>query len=297
MTIAVVINYCTNDYRFLSKAIEAVNSFASLIVIPVADHFFDGSPENRTLLELSYQQHPHCQFVEFAFHPQKPYGLHCPVEEGGEDWIHFWHSTSRYIGYHFVPKEVEYILFIDVDEIMDTEAFEQWLAVFPYREYAALKFASYFYFRSASFRAKTFQSNGLMLKRDLIEPESLLDLCERKGVFVDFPGPKVDYVVGLDGNPLCHHYSFVKPLPELLHKVQSWGHYKDKEWTALLAEEFSQPFRGKDCLFDLSYDTVTPLWDPLSIPIPEKQHVALINPTSMRRLDRNFIFGDEVLES
>lgn len=297
MSISVVINYCTNDYRFLSKAIEGVRPFAKNIIIPVSDHFFDGEKENRHLLELSYHQHPDCQFVEFSFDENCPYGLYAPVKKGDPDWIHFWHSTNRYIGYHFVPKETDYILFIDVDEIFDEKRFAEWLSFFPYQEYSALKFSSYFYFRSASFRAHSMHSNGpLMIKRELIEPECLLDLCERKGIFVDFPGAKLDHVKGLDDKPLCHHYSWVKPKEELFRKVVSWGHYQDKNWEALLEEEFRQPFRGKDCLFGLVYERVEPLWDPLSVNIPKRDNVSLVNPAVVRRLNVDLVFGDELFK-
>lgn len=270
MSISVIISYCTNDYRFLSKAVDSVSCFANKIIIPVSDHFFNGEKENRSLLEFSYREHPDCHFVEFSFDEDHPYGLYAPVEKGDPDWIHFWHSTSRYIGYHFVPKETDYVLFIDVDEIFDEIRFTQWLSIFPYQQYSALKFSSYFYFRSAAYRAHSMHSNGpLMVKKDLIKPEALLDVCERKGIFVDFPGLKIDHVCGLDDKPLCHHYSWVKPSQELFRKVVSWGHHQDKNWKSLLEEEFRAPFRGKDSLFGLTYETVEPIWDPLSVEIPK----------------------------
>lgn len=299
MSIAVVINYCTNDYRFLKKAIEGVRPFAHKVIVTVSDHFFDGTPENQDLLEASYREHPDTQFVEFAFREDETYGLHCPVQKGDADWIHFWHSTNRYIGYHFVPEGIDYILFIDVDEIFDGEKFLLWLSHFPYQEYTALKFSSYFYFRSASYRAHSLHSNGpLMVKKSLIQPEALLDICERKGIFVDFPGSKRDHVAALDGSPLCHHFSWVKPKEELFRKVLSWGHYQDKNWTALLQKELEQPFQGKDALFDLSYETVTPFWDPLSVELPKKEeiihpflHVTKVNPILIQRLSLRTLFN------
>src|SRR5689334_2116292 len=64
-----VISYCTNDFRFIGKCIEEARRFSHSIVVAVADHFFDGVPENRALLNATYQAHPDCLFVEFAYLP------------------------------------------------------------------------------------------------------------------------------------------------------------------------------------------------------------------------------------
>ncbi|MBM3201063.1 MAG: hypothetical protein FJZ56_01475 [Chlamydiae bacterium] len=285
MGIAFVINYCTNDYRFLSKAIEAIRPITPHIIIPVCDHFYDNTLENRHLLELSYLKHPDCQFIEYVFDQNRPYGLYCPVSQNHEDWIHFWHSTSRYIGYHFVPEEIDYVIFIDVDEILDTARFREWLNGFDYRRYDAIKFASYFYFRSASYRAKTYQSNGLMLKKQAIEPQALLDVYERKGTYTAIKQDKIDYALGLDGSPLFHHYSWVKPYDELVRKVLSWGHHMDKPWVQLLEMEYSEPFRGKDLLFDLSYDMVNAPWDPLAVEIPKPNNVNYVDASFIAKMN------------
>ena len=50
--IAAIINFCTNDYRFLARSIAETKSFSSQIIVPVCDHFFDGTPE--TSLALTF---------------------------------------------------------------------------------------------------------------------------------------------------------------------------------------------------------------------------------------------------
>src|SRR5690348_5600122 len=95
-----IINYCTHDYRFLQACIEEAKLISSQVIVAVCDHFFDGTPENRALLRQSYQEHPDCLFVEFAYDPSKPYGLYCPYKPTDEDWAHYWHSTARYVAAH-----------------------------------------------------------------------------------------------------------------------------------------------------------------------------------------------------
>ena len=175
-----VINYCTNDYRFLDICIQEAKKFSKEIVIPVCDHFFDGMPENRKLLEHSYAEHPDVQFVEFTF-DKEPYGLYARITEEDPDWAHYWHSTARYVGYQFASSE--HVLFIDVDEIADGDRMLAWLTHFPYEEWDGIRLTSSFYFREARFLAKKSMMNGLLVKKGALPTELLLDIHERKGTF------------------------------------------------------------------------------------------------------------------
>ena len=139
--ISTVINYCTNDYRFLEACLTEVRKFSKEIIIPVCDHFFNGVIENRLLLEHSYANHPDVRFVEFAF-GTKPYGLYSELKEGDEDWIHYWHSTARYVGYQFVSPKVEYVLFLDVDVVAEGDKMKAWLSKFPYADFDAVRFTT-----------------------------------------------------------------------------------------------------------------------------------------------------------
>ena len=169
---------------------------------------------------------------------------------------------------HFLKPEITHILFIDVDEIIDRERFSNWLQNFEVNNYAAIRFLSYFYFRTAAFRARSHSQNGLLLKREAISsPETILTIYERKGLFDVLAGSKLQHVVGVDGLPLVHHYSWVKEPEELFQKVKSWGHHAEKDWSALLKEELSRTFTGIDALYGLSYDRVEPLHDPFAVDI------------------------------
>jgi hypothetical protein len=292
--IGAIVNYCTNDYRFLRLCLKEIASFSSQVIVPVCDHFFDGSPENRELLDLSYAEHPECQFIEFHFDPARPYGLYCPWTPGDEEWIHYWHSTARYVGFPFLREEIDTVLFVDVDEVFDGARMQQWLEGFDYASYDALRFSSYFYFREAKYRSTSFPLNVLLAKKSAISsPEMLLDVRERKGVFDAICGCKIQHVRGLDDEPLVHHYSWVKPKPELLKKVTCWGHHHEKNWAALLEKEFAQPFTGMDALYGLHYEEVEPLHDPLAVEAKKSTatyfpHVEKIDAATLFR--KNFDF-------
>jgi hypothetical protein len=270
MKIATVINYCTNDYRFLRYCIAEAKQFSRQIVIPVCTHFFNGEPENRSLLNLSYQQHPDVQFVEFEYE-QQPYGIYSPLTPSDEDWSHYLHSTARYVGFHYV-KECDYVLFLDVDEIVEAERFLKWLEHFNVPDFDALRFSSYFYFREPSNRAiDPFPLNALLVKKQAItSPEIILDVLERKGLYDQIQGHKRSHLVGLDQKPLVHHYSWVRTPEELRQKVRTWGHRHDQEWLKLIDDELAMPFTGIDKVHGFQYEKVEPLHDVLQeIPYPE----------------------------
>ena len=65
--ITTVINYCSNDYRFIKKCIDEAKKFSHQVIVPVSDHFFDGTKENRDLLNLTYLENPTCEFIEYEF--------------------------------------------------------------------------------------------------------------------------------------------------------------------------------------------------------------------------------------
>jgi hypothetical protein len=267
--IATVINYCSHDYRFLSLCLREVESFSTQIVVPVCDHFFDGRVENRALLEHSYRENSNALFVEFAFDSENSYGIRSKMDKEDPDWIHYWHSTSRYVGFYHLDPSVEYVLFLDVDEITESNRFLQWLQTFPYQEFDAIRFTNFFYFRESKYRAVKPGRTALMVKRSSVEPEMILDPLERKGLFNSIVGKKIEDVYGIDGLPLFHHYSWVKTKEELFSKI-NWGHHKDRDWKALLEAEFSRPFQGKDSIWNEEYEEVISPHDPLSIAVPKE---------------------------
>ena len=277
--ISTVINYCTTDYRFLRFCIDEAKKFSQQIVIPVCTHFFNGEPENRALLNQSYQEHPDVQFIEFAY-DEEPYGIYCPLTSSEEDWAHYWHSTARYVGFHFV-QECDHVLFLDVDEIVDATSFSRC----DFKAYNAVRLPSYFYFREPIYRAiDQYPLNALLVRKAAIEsPEMILDVLERKGLYDQIQGPKIIY-----SEPFVHHYSWVRTKPELVQKVRTWGHRHDREWLELIEKEFSESFTGIDRIHGFQYETVDRLHDVLQS-VVEKDHSETVYPNVVR-VDRRSLF-------
>lgn len=233
--------------------------FSKQILIPVSTHFFDGRPENDDLLSHSFAAHPACTFLHYRFDPEEPYGVRPSVADS-DDWAHYWHSTSRYVAAHFLKGSIEEVLFLDVDEICDTERFLQWHAKKD-QGFTAFRPAAYFYYLRASNQALTHPSYMLLVKREALFLEDILTPLERKGLFHAIRGEKQEHTLGLDSEPLFHHYSWVSPKAELIRKVESWGHHAERDWLAEIEKG--------ECPFNLTYKQVEPFCDPLKYSKPE----------------------------
>jgi hypothetical protein len=290
--IATIINYCTHDYRFLRYCVQEAAKFSSQIIIPVCSHFFNGKKENQALLNQSYTEHPNVEFIEFAY-SSKPYGIYSALTSKDEDWNHYWHSTARYVGYHFV-KESDFILFLDVDEIVDADRFIEWFSQFPLTDYAALRFSSFFYFREPQYRAlHKWPLNALLINRKFMpEPEIILDIFERRGLYDQIQGPKINDICGIDQKPMVHHYSWVRSSQEIQHKVQTWGHLHDKNWQPLIDQEWGSSFSGIDRIHGFHYETVPVLHDVLQK--IEFKHTTKTSFPNVQKIDRASLFKKNI---
>lgn len=255
--IAVVVNFCTNESRFIKCCLEQALLFSPQVIVAVCDHFFDGKPESRPLLEAIYQAFPECQFIEYPFVPEQiPKKVFKSVEPS-----HFWHSLSRLIGYRFLDDNIESVLFLDADEIPDGSRFSEWLDCSDYTLNSALKMANYWYFREPCFRAEKWEDSIVLVQKKSLTPHLLLRQEEREAIYDSLPGPKRRNVVGVDGLPMFHHYSWVRTEEEMLRKVKSWGHKKDRDWESLVKKEFSRAFQGVDFVHGYRFQTVIPTFE------------------------------------
>lgn len=255
--LSTIVNFCSNESRFIKATLEQALTFSMQVIVPVCDHFFDGSPENRSLLEQVYAAFPECLFVEYPYLPKKvPRKILKQV-----DPAHFWHSLSRLIGFSFVEEQIETVLFLDADEVPDGKRFSEWLDCSDYMHHTALKLSNYWYFREPSNQALKTEDSVVLAQKKALETNILLHRDERDAIYNLLPGPKRRNVAGSDGKPMFHHYSWVRTKEEMLQKVRSWGHKGDRDWVALVNEEFATPFRGTDFVHGYSYKTVKPPFD------------------------------------
>lgn len=297
--IAAVINFCSNEARFIRPCIEEARLFSSQVIIPVADHFFNGEREDEEKIEQIAAAFPDCLFVLYPFIPHKiPPSIFAKVAPAN-----FWHSLSRLVAVSLLDENIDTLLFLDADEVADGKRFLSWVKGDRHPPYTVLKLANYWYFREPTFRATQIEDSVLLVQKNLLTADLLLHEEERDALFSLLPGPKRGRVLGLDGAPMFHHFSWVRSEGEMRKKVSSWGHKKERPWEELVAEEFSRPFQGVDFVHGYSYTQVK---EPFSLPptptfprigppqivrLTEKELLALIwraYPSFLHRLKRLF---------
>lgn len=258
----------------IAACISEAKSF-SHVIIPVCDHFFDGTEENYPLLERVFAAHPDCHFIEYSFDAKQGYNQFSPYFPEHPYWRHEWHNTTRWIGYLFTPNSSKYILFLDCDEIVDGARFKEWLERADISSYTALRLSMYWYFREACYRATRCDALALLALKSALKPEHLWGPDERMGTFIALPGNKINDVRGLDGTPLFDHYSWVRTREELAKKFTTWSHYWERPWLELLEKEYAGAFAGTDFVRHYSYEKVSPRFDPLAIPVPTLTPISL----------------------
>lgn len=262
--IATIINFCSNESRFIKASLEQAKLFSRQVIVPVCDHFFDGTPENRDLLDLVYAAFPDCLFIEYPFVPEKiPRKTFKKI-----DPAHFWHSMSRLVGTLFLNEEIETVLFLDADEVPDGLRFTEWLDSSDYMAHTTLKLSNYWYFRDPRNQAIETEDSVVLAQKRALESDIILHEDERDAIYNLLPGPKRRRVTDAHGEPMFHHYSWVRTKEEMLQKVRAWGHKGDRNWEQLVHEEFESPFRGKDFIHQYQFRIVEPAFD-VGLDIPK----------------------------
>jgi hypothetical protein len=252
------------------------------VIVPACDHFFDGRPEDSQALSSVFSRFPDCEFFLYPFDeeaiPKKIY------QKVGKN--NFWHSFSRYLGYLHLQKDVEYVLFLDADEIVESEKFLQWLNTEEYKKHHVMKLANYWYFRDVRYRAKVFEDSCVLIKKKKLSKKLLLQKEERNALYDLKKRKKIRMVMGLDAKPMIHHYSWVRSKEEMLKKVRSWGHKDDKDWSRLVEEEFKNAFSGKDFIHGYEYDVIAPF---ISL-YRQQNETVLSDSDNVKKIDLNHIF-------
>lgn len=277
ITIATIINFCTNDFRLLKACVEGVRPFSHRIILSVCDHFFDGTEENYALVEEAFRLCSDCLCIEYPFYREQSYRRFTPYFPEHPYWRHEWPNAGRWIAYYFVPEAIDYILFLDVDEIVDAKRFMHWIEGTDILSYVAVRLSAHWYFREAKYRATSCDDISLLVAKKALHPEYIWSVDERMGIFdsISGPGKKARDVKGLDKTPLVDHYSWVRTKEELQKKFNAWSHHWERPWQDLLESEYAKPFQGQDFIRRYTYTEIEPRFDPLAVHIPDLPSISL----------------------
>jgi hypothetical protein len=278
LKISTIINYCSNDYRFIKPVIDNALKVSQQVVVPVCSSFFDGSPENRYILNKTYKESPEAEFIEFPFvskYRQK-YGPHFPP------------NVSRWVGFKYIKKDVDAILFLDSDELVDYERFNNWLNTPNLKKYDCFRFITYWYFRDITIRRKMFGRTIVMIKTPTITDSRIFTRKERLGLLQE---NNLGRIMHSDGEPMFHHFSWVRTKKEMLKKVKTWSHCNDRQWDKFVEAEFSREFNGREFVRGQQCEFVDP---PIKLTIPMTEENPTINKKVKRFKGKNVRYLNEL---
>lgn len=248
MNIATIINYCSNEYQFIEESVKSVGRFSRQINVVMADHLFDGTKETEEDVQKAttavHSAVPGSELIVFEYDHNitSAYGTR------------YWHNMCRWIGVSVLLPEIDYVLFLDADEIAEGEKFKTWIEEHENNLPQTIKFANYFYFRERKYQAKTYEDSIVMAaNRENLRNQNVMFAMERDSIY-ESGLTKIRSIVDSNNLPMFHHYSWVRTREQMLRKVRCWGHNKDKNWEALVEEEFSRPFNGKDFVHGYEYN-------------------------------------------
>lgn len=236
--ISVIVNYCTNDERFIRISLSNLLKISDDIIVPISDHFYDGTPENFKSINNLIKEYPTVTFCIYKWDNTK--------------YPRYWHNYSRLIGTQYT--KYDWILYLDSDEIIEPDKFNQFLNN-GIEDYDMYKLACYWYFREPTYQSVEWDATPILVRKRHVH----IDLYDKFGERDQMYKPneiKCKSMVTLNNKPFIHHFSWVRSKEAMLRKVQTWGHLNDKDWVSCVNEEFSRPFNGTDFVHGFKYITV-----------------------------------------
>lgn len=229
--IEAVVLYCSNDKRFAEACVQSLLDCNIKTHVITYTHMWSGDEEDVDALNSSlakHRDHKHFNHYQVSWN------------EGQSPW--YWEGLGRYLGTQQISENCDYILYIDIDEIVDPIKFNNWLSSGDYKNYDALKLACYWYWREPEYQAEVLEDSIVMLRASAAR-QLPMQPGGRENYFNKYAN-SVRLVEEQD--PMVHHYSWVRSKEEMLKKTNNWSHSKDRsDWHNLIEEEFSRPFNGQ----------------------------------------------------
>lgn len=229
MKIEAVILYSTNDSRFFKTCIENLLTSNIKCHVVTYTHMWNGTPENTELLKKNQQQFSNNpNYIQYA------------LEWNNKQDPWYWEGIGRYLATQQISEDTDYILYIDIDEIVDVDLFKEFIIKEEYTKYDTSKLWNYWYFREPIYQAKQKENSIVLCKTSIAK--SLPPLNGGREIY--FQSSSNRGYIG-EENPFIHHYSWVRTKEEMLNKVKNWGHAGDRnDWIDKVEEEFSREFNG-----------------------------------------------------
>jgi hypothetical protein len=220
--LSVVISYCSGESAFIDALLTQCVKFSDDVVVSFGDKLYDGRPENTERLDEMRTKFPTVQFVSYevdlSLDLSRARGVRARPTA-------YWHNLARWTG--IVRTRHEWVLLIDADEVPEGDRMRDWLAKAALNPQCCYKRATYWYFKSARFCATTLEDSVLVMNRRHLTEDTVFGDYERDHAIRSSGAHLVRSVVGSDGMPLAHHFSWVRSKTGLAHKIANWAHRDD----------------------------------------------------------------------
>lgn len=244
--ISIVITYCSLDKRFIETNILQSLKITDDVVVSTYDHLFNGDPEDLSLIDMLKDKYPMVKFVISEWSSFIPHNR-------------YWHNMGRLRGYEKTNKDYGWIIFLDGDEILNSDGFNSLLADPTMGNVDAYIMTVNWFFREPIYRATTNEYNIPFYKKTIVSINPFDPIEERNQ-----PLKNTSKIMGraiYNDQILVNHYSWVRTKEEMLKKVSSWGHRHDRDWASLINKEFEGDFNGTDFVHGYDYDVVEDIYN------------------------------------
>lgn len=221
MKLGVALHFCTDDAAFLPAILCECRTFTDTVVIAYYDHFFDGQPEDPTLMSDLALRFPWAQWMCIPF----------PGVAKSRDAMHRLHGQNRWHAVNAMPADVTHALLLDSDEVPDGEMFAAFKPTKP-----AYRFQEYLYWQEPTRCCRSGTGTAVLLERSLWTPPVLVSGRDRGAA----PAATVT-------EPMIHHFSWARSLEQIERKIARWPN-QEPEFLAAIRAAWAQPFGGRDCL-------------------------------------------------
>jgi hypothetical protein len=265
-----------DDLKFLRAGLREYANVFERISIAIGNHTWDGTPEDASAVDAFRAEcrelYPNAVIITTYDVPaDKDPAMQTLVTPQMYWEAHARRAALRALWEAAGRKAVDdgYLLFLDSDEIVEAAKFRAFLTHLMYVQDGPqiMKLSNYWYWRSCTYRARTYvEDSAVLMRGSLLDPgdtavRPLFSNMGRHGLVdavLHFKGISAARgVMGPDGTPMLHHYSWVRSEQDMLKKVKVWGHRDDRaDWQQLVKNEFAGPFSGRDFLKGLTYDHV-----------------------------------------
>lgn len=222
--LGIVVNFCSNEKQFLHALLEQYTQITKHIAVCYGSHMFDGTPEDdiEDFLRYFKYKYPFVRFIRYDVNISRT-DLKGVVNRPTA----YWCNLARWLGFQYLTPEVDWVLFIDADEIVEADKMKSWLTATSLDPHFIYKLANYWYFKSVHNQATTLEDSILLVHRHYITESTVFHDDERDGIIKMSMAPQKRMVLGLDDTPMFHHFSWVRGRKGLTKKLTTWAHRDD----------------------------------------------------------------------